>query len=122
MKTTPTLPDTIDQPADASDMFAIWPDNGVPPGAEDWTHHEQTMQIPWADTSEQMVRNVVIPTLTRFDPTPGTANGTALIIAPGGAFHFLMIDHEGYDMARALCKRGVTCFILRYRLARTPRR
>ena len=42
------------------------------------------------------------------------------VIAPGGAFHFLMIDHEGYEMARWLAERGVTAFVLKYRLGRTP--
>jgi len=42
------------------------------------------------------------------------------VVAPGGAFHFLMIDHEGYDMARWLAGLGVTAFVLKYRVARTP--
>ena len=31
-----------------------------------------------------------------------------------------MIDHEGFDMARWLVARGVTAFVLKYRVARTP--
>jgi hypothetical protein len=42
-----------------------------------------------------MVRNVVIPTLTMFAPAASNRNGTAVIVAPGGAFHFLMMNHEG---------------------------
>ena len=41
-------------------------------------------------------------------------------MAPGGAFHVLSIDNEGYDMARWLTGLGVTAFVLKYRLARTP--
>jgi acetyl esterase/lipase len=55
-----------------------------------------------------------------FEPAPGTANGTSMVIAPGGAWHFLMVDHEGYDMARWLASLGVTAFVLKYRVARTP--
>jgi acetyl esterase/lipase len=43
-----------------------------------------------------------------------------MIVAPGGAFHFLMVDHEGYDMARWLVERGITAGVLKYRLAPTP--
>jgi len=67
-----------------------------------------------------MVRNVVIPTVTMFKPAAGTANGTSVIVAPGGAFHVLMVDYEGYDVARWLTEIGVTVLVLRYRVARTP--
>jgi acetyl esterase/lipase len=110
----------IEQSPDASSVFTIWPGSGVPPGAEEWTWHEQTMQAPDFSTPNQIVRNVVIPTLTMFKPSTGTANGTAIIVAPGGAFHFLMMDHEGYEVAHWLTKFGVTAFVLKYRVQHTP--
>jgi acetyl esterase/lipase len=67
-----------------------------------------------------MVRNVVIPTVTMFKPAAETTNGTSLIVAPGGAFRFLSMDSEGYDMARWLTQLGVTVFVLRYRVAHMP--
>jgi len=114
------LPSYIERPADAAGVFAIYPGSGVPPGSENWTWHEQTMQAPGSKVPSRMVRNVVIPTVTMFKPAAGTANGTALIVAPGGAFCFLMVDYEGYDMARWLAQQGVTAFVLKYRLAHTP--
>lgn len=62
------------------------------------------------------VFNVSIPTLTIFKPGPGKANGTAIIICPGGGFHFLAIDHEGTNPAKELVKKGITVFVLKYRL------
>lgn len=109
-----------DIPPDATELFVIWPDTGIPPGSEEATWHEQAMQPPGSSIPNEMVRNVVIPTLTMFKPAAGTANGTALIIAPGGAFHFLMMYHEGYDVARRLTERGVTAFVLKYRVQHTP--
>lgn len=114
------LPDYIEQPPDAAGLFAIWPASGVPPGAEGWPWHEQAMQAPGNDAPSTMVRNVVVPTVTMFRPADGAANGTSLIVAPGGAFRFLMMDHEGYEMARWLTGLGVTAFVLRYRLAHMP--
>jgi dienelactone hydrolase len=67
-----------------------------------------------------MVRNVTRPTLTPFFPKPGKGNGTAVIVAPGGAFMGLAITHEGWDVARALADRGITAFVLKYRLIQTP--
>jgi dienelactone hydrolase len=68
-----------------------------------------------------MVRNVTRPTLTPFFPKKGTANGAAVIVAPGGAFMGLAMSHEGWDVARALNARGITAFVLKYRLIPTPR-
>lgn len=48
------------------------------------------------------------------------ANGTAAIICPGGGFHFLTMDNEGFDLADILVARGVTCAVLSYRLIATP--
>lgn len=108
------------RPADAAGVFPIWPGSGVPPGVEPWTWHEQTLLVPGFAGANGIVRNVVVPTVTMFEPAPGTANGTSLIVAPGGAFRFLMMDSEGYDMARWLAELGVTAFVLKYRLAHMP--
>ncbi len=103
-----------------SAVFTIWPDPGIPPGSEKSFWHEQALQPPGSSIPNEMIRNVVIPTLTMFKPDAGTGNGTALIIAPGGAFHFLMMYHEGYDVAFWLAKLGVTTFVLKYRVQQTP--
>lgn len=110
------LPAQIPAPlsSDAAGVFAIWP--GTPPGSEKWNWHEQTSHRG----ANRMVRNVTVPTLTMYKPAPGKANGTSVIIAPGGAFRFLMVDYEGVDMARWLTERGITAFVLRYRLIHTP--
>ncbi|CAN5613089.1 hypothetical protein BH10BAC2_BH10BAC2_05990 [soil metagenome] len=89
--------------------------NGAAPGSESWTWNEAT------DTSNawqtDVVYNVSHPTLTVFEPAKNAATGTAVIICPGGAFHALSINSEGYDVAKWLVKKGVTCFVLKYRLA-----
>jgi acetyl esterase/lipase len=66
------------------------------------------------------VRNVTQPALYPVLPPSGKANGTALVIAPGGAFLSLSFDSEGLLVARYLAERGVTCFVLTYRLDPTP--
>ncbi|NJM40723.1 MAG: alpha/beta hydrolase [Anaerolineae bacterium] len=105
---------------DASDVFAIWPGSGVPSGSEQWTWHEQTMHVPSSTPPNRMTRNVVMPTVTMFKPAIDLGNGTAIIVAPGGAFHFLMMDHEGYDLAHWLAQLGITAFVLKYRVQHTP--
>ena len=66
-------------------------------------------------------RNVTDATLTPFLPDPAEATGTAVIVAPGGGFRTLSMENEGWDVARALAKRGVAAFVLKYRLNQTPR-
>jgi acetyl esterase/lipase len=57
-----------------------------------------------------------IPTLTIFRPQPGSGNGTAVIVAPGGAYLGLAANLEGRQVADWFSSRGVTAFILKYRL------
>ena len=56
------------------------------------------------------------PTITPWLPAPGQANGTAVVVFPGGGYSHLSLDREGAQMARWLNERGVTAFVVRYRL------
>ena len=69
---------------------------------------------------KNFARNVTVATLTPFLPDPSKANGTAVIVAPGGGFRSLSMENEGSDVARALAARGVAAFVLKYRLVQTP--
>jgi len=62
------------------------------------------------------ISNVIQPTLTVFTPSREKANGTSVIICPGGGYARLAIDHEGYDVAKRLSELGITAFVLKYRL------
>ena len=67
------------------------------------------------------VRNVTQPALYPVVPEHDKVNGTSVIIAPGGAFLTLSFDTEGMEEARYLASRGITCFVLTYRVDSTPR-
>ena len=85
---------------DGSGEFAIWP--GIAPGSEKWTRKE----LITGSGDRRTVRPVVRPTLTPFYLKQGTANGTAVVVAPGGAFRFLTWDNEGNEGGRAGCVSG----------------
>lgn len=55
-----------------------------------------------------------LPTLTVFYPF--ATNGTAVIVAPGGGYQFLMSNQEGRQIADWFAARGVIAFVLGYRL------
>ena len=67
-------------------------------------------------TDDQWVTKVSQPTLTPFYPEKGAANGTAIVIYPGGGYSGLSMDKEGYKVAKAFNKFGVTAFVVKYRL------
>lgn len=69
---------------------------------------------------QRVARNVSVPTLTPVLPDPSQATGAAVIVAPGGGFHMLSMDSEGFEVARRLAANGVAAFVLKYRLIGTP--
>ena len=66
-------------------------------------------------------RNVTVATLTPYLADPARATGAAVIVAPGGGFRTLSMENEGSEVAQALAARGVSAFVLKYRLNQTPR-
>ncbi len=105
------------QPVSAPTTIRLYA--GVAPGSESWSFPEQS--IPTLIPGVSGVANISEPTLTVFRPSPGTANGTAVIVAPGGGFHFLVVDGEGTKVAEWLTARGVTAFVLKYRVTQTTK-
>jgi acetyl esterase/lipase len=77
------------------DTYRLWP--GRAPGAT-------------SDSSDDT------PTLTVFRPLRTRANGTAVVIAPGGAYIALSEPSEGQEPAAWFAGRGVTAFVLTYRV------
>ena len=88
----------------------IWP--GPAPGSEHWTQKEKTFEHTPVGT---VVMNVVTPTLTPYLPERSKATGTAVIIAPGGAFVALTVGLEGREAAEWLRAHGIAAFLLKYR-------
>lgn len=80
------------------------------PASESWFRQ-------WGDP---MARNITAATLTPFFPKQGTANGAAVIVAPGGGFRWLSMGNEGWEVAEVLAAKGITAFVLKYRLQPTP--
>lgn len=62
------------------------------------------------------VSKVTEPALTVFSPEKGKANGTAVIICPGGGYSILAFEKEGTLVAKKFAAAGVTAFVLKYRL------
>ena len=91
--------------AASPDVVPLWPE-GVP-GAR---------QNGAAYAGDDRAATAYAPTLTVYSPATGRANGTAVVVCPGGGYVGLAFDHEGVHYARALNDMGVTAFVLRYRV------
>ena len=72
-----------------------------------------------SDWKTQVVTNVSEPMMEAFVPDPSIANGTSVLIAPGGGLFALAIEKEGNLVAKWLNSKGITAFVLQYRLLPT---
>ena len=64
--------------------------------------------------NDRYVFGISRPRITVFRPE--RPNGAAILITPGGGYSWVVIDKEGYELARWFAARGVTAFVLFYRL------
>jgi len=95
----------------AQDSLLLYP-RGVPnskPAAI--AEHKETDQA-----GRVRISHVTNPYLLVFLPPKEKANGTAVVICPGGGYARLAASHEGVDVAKALNEWGVAAFVLIYRL------
>src|SRR5436190_10830116 len=99
----------VDRPAE----IRLWP-NGAP-GSEGKTAKEIVVT---SASGEESVSSIHNPSLTPYLPAKEKANGTAMLVIPGGGHRVLAITHEGYNVAQWLSDRGMAAFVLKHRLAR----
>jgi acetyl esterase/lipase len=95
------------------DVFPLWP--GEAPGAPKTLPRQNIMERS-NDPSfhDRWIVGVAGPSIAMRKPA--NPNGAAALLVPGGGYGFLAWDNEGEEQARWLNSRGVTCFILSYRL------
>jgi acetyl esterase/lipase len=85
----------------------LWPRD--PPGAASFKPQPRP-----AEWSPVFLSNVTKPDLRVFRPT--RPNGQAVLVIPGGAYWFVSSANEGVDLAQRLTAKGITVFVLTYRL------
>lgn len=88
--------------------------------------HEKAADVKWEGEEKayfsdiwqnDVVTNVSLPTMEVFRPK--NPNGTSVIVAPGGGLYALSITSEGTQVAEWLAEKGITAFVLKYRLVPT---
>jgi len=96
-----------------TETIDLWP-NGAP-GAPA-TLPVETVRERSTDTAynDRYVFGISRPRMAVF--RPARPNGASVLITPGGGYNWVVIDKEGYELARLLAAQGVTAFVLFYRL------
>jgi acetyl esterase/lipase len=94
--------------AQGSNPMLLYPD-GVPNSKPTPINYIEKNEGGW-------ITQVSIPTLTPYYPEKGKANGTAVIVCPGGGYMGVSMENEGTSIAKEFNKTGVTAFVLKYRL------
>jgi len=103
------------QAADPTEVVRLWP--GPPPGAPAVLPREEVVdRIKTSGFQDRYVTGIGTPQMTVF--RPARPNGAAALLIPGGGYIRVVIDKEGFEVARRFAEAGITCFVLRYRLPR----
>jgi acetyl esterase/lipase len=102
----------------APQPIPLWPD--TPPGEKGTLGEEKDMTKPTDGqvAGKPVIRlgNVSKPTMTIYPAPAGKANGAAVVICPGGAYHILAMDLEGTEVAEWLNSIGVAAVVVKYRV------
>jgi acetyl esterase/lipase len=98
---------------DPAETIDLWPNGapGAPATLPTETVRERSTDRAYNDRT---VHGITRPRMAVF--RPARPNGAAVLITPGGGYNWVVVDKEGYEMARLLAGQGVTAFVLFYRL------
>lgn len=109
-----------DPTAAPANVIELWP--GVAPGDKESLVTEQDVTKPHDRRvgGKPVVRltHVAQPTITVYRPPSNRANGTAMLVCPGGRYDVLAMDLEGTEVCHWLNSLGVTGVLLKYRVPR----
>jgi len=98
---------------DPTETVELWPGGapGAPARLPAETVRERSTDPAYND---RYVFGISRPRMAVFRPE--RPNGASVLITPGGGYNWVVIDKEGYEFARLLAARGVTAYVLFYRL------
>lgn len=100
--------------AQGADAIKLWP--GKAPGEAKDIGEEKYLEAKKGQLDVKRLTNVSAPSITIYSPPKDKNAGVAVVVAPGGAYSILAIEHEGSDVCEWLNKLGVTAVLLKYRV------
>ncbi|MDG2534260.1 alpha/beta hydrolase [Sphingomonas sp. HITSZ_GF] len=104
-------------PAKPDASFPLWP--GDAPGLLDPNFRDHVVvRNPDPAFPDRAMDHILTPRLDVFRAKK--PNGAAMLITPGGGYARVVVDKEGYELGTWLAERGITAFVLFYRLPGDP--
>ncbi|HEX4609163.1 MAG TPA: alpha/beta hydrolase [Urbifossiella sp.] len=100
--------------ADPSAVIDLWP--GKAPGEAKDIGSEKLIEPKPGQADVVRLTNVSRPSIAVYPAPKDKATGAAVIVAPGGGYSILAIEHEGTQVCEWLNTLGVTAFLLKYRV------
>jgi acetyl esterase/lipase len=94
----------------AKERFPLWP--ATPPGAPRPLPRPGWQMFP--DGPQLWIKGIAVPEVNVF--RPALADGSALLVIPGGSYHFIAVQNEGLHPAERFNAERTTVFVLSYRL------
>ena len=100
-------------PGDSTEFVPLWP--GVAPGGEGIA-----LALKFTDPAQpdgyhaRSVSQIQTPGFYVYRPVQ--PNGLSFLVIPGGGYSSEGMDRGGREVAQHFAARGITCFVLRYRL------
>jgi acetyl esterase/lipase len=104
--------------ASVADPIPLWPKGAPDEKGEVGLEHDTTTETGHLVAGKRVIRltNVSQPTITVYRPAQDKANGTAVVVCPGGGYSILAMDLEGTEVCDWLNSVGVTGVLLKYRV------
>ncbi|QRR04198.1 alpha/beta hydrolase [Dyadobacter sandarakinus] len=95
-----------------NETMNLWPEGKVP------NFKASSVQEKSETDASGILRisGVTVPTITAYIAPKEKATGAAVMICPGGGYSILAASHEGSDFAKWFNERGISAFVLKYRL------
>jgi len=111
---TLTLTLTLSATAAEPKVVKLWP--GKAPGETKEIGPERYLEAKKGQLEVKRLTDVSEPTIAIYAPPADKANGTAVIVSPGGGYSILAIEHEGTQVCEWFNTLGVTAVLLKYRV------
>jgi len=95
-----------------NEVISLWPEGKVPNNKANSVEEKSV-----TDASGILrISGVTVPTIAAYIAPKEKATGAAVMICPGGGYGILAASHEGSDLAKWFNERGISAFVLKYRL------
>jgi acetyl esterase/lipase len=95
-----------------TETINLWPEGKVP------NFKKSEIEEKSVTDAQGILRisGVTVPTIAAYIAPKEKATGAAVMICPGGGYGILAASHEGSDFAKWFNERGISAFVLKYRL------